>query len=205
MPISQEERDALARFDENIARARHLIEVYEQISPKTQGRKSTQRADLLRAAIVFIHASLEDLIRSICTSRFPLSSASAMQDIPVAGTKQKKPSKFSLGDLVPVRRMTVDQLLMQSVRELFELTSFSNVKEIMSQLNRCQIAVDASRFNAQKLEELIHRRHNIVHRADHNDNTGKQGKFKTKSIGKNLVTDYLVEAKNLKSAIEAKL
>lgn len=59
------------RFQENLTRVDHLLKIYEETAPGTQGRQPVERTDLLRSAVVFLHASLEDFIRSLaeCQAR----------------------------------------------------------------------------------------------------------------------------------------
>ena len=68
MAIADEIRD---RFRGNLHRVRIMVEAYESGAGKGKGRRSVGQTDLLRAAVVLLHATLEDLLRSVCDWKMP--------------------------------------------------------------------------------------------------------------------------------------
>lgn len=54
---------------ENINRVKNLITIYERIKDD----KNEYNTDILRAAVVLLHAALEDCLRSISYSRLPFA------------------------------------------------------------------------------------------------------------------------------------
>ena len=54
------------RFADNLTRVESLVAAYDtQVAARgAAGRVAVPTADLLRAAVVFLHATLEDLLRS---------------------------------------------------------------------------------------------------------------------------------------------
>ena len=86
------------RFNENIARVRNLLSIYgTHLSGSGGGRRSHSKTDVLRAATVMLHASLEDLLRSIAYWRLPLANAESLNKIPLANNAPA--TKFTLGQL----------------------------------------------------------------------------------------------------------
>ena len=59
------------RFGENLDRVRNLVSLYSSSVGVGQGRRTVQDADILRAAVVLLHATLEDLLRSLAEWKLP--------------------------------------------------------------------------------------------------------------------------------------
>lgn len=91
-----------ARFVENIARVRNLTDLYRiHLMGQGSGRRGHSKTDVLRAAVVMLHASMEDLLRSIEYWKLPSANSAVLANIPLAS---KGPAtKFNLGDLVAHR------------------------------------------------------------------------------------------------------
>lgn len=126
---------------------------------------------------------------------------------PLAGTGPKRFEKFGLGDLLPYRGSTVEELIKQSVSEqLNEFASFNDVGQVKDALVRSGIAkatLDAQEFGS--LAAMITRRHNIVHKADRNDQVGGQGNHPTKSIEVSHLDKYLIAVKSIRDLVAAEL
>ncbi|MBE7474581.1 MAG: hypothetical protein DPW09_15170 [Anaerolineae bacterium] len=69
------------RLDKNLTRAKNLVNIYEIYAPEKT--KMVEYTDLLRAATVFLHATLEDFLRSIAAWKLPLAEAVASQGVPL--------------------------------------------------------------------------------------------------------------------------
>ncbi|MGH7436231.1 MAG: hypothetical protein ACRENE_11205, partial [Polyangiaceae bacterium] len=112
-------KDEIARrFDLNLTRVRGLIAAYEQALPGVQGRPNVATTDILRGAVVFLHASLEDLLRSILEWKLPSTvKPEHLEDVPLDGEKLRK---YTLGDVAKHRGKTVDELIDRSVRGYLE-------------------------------------------------------------------------------------
>ena len=63
--------DIRGRFQDNLARVRRMVEAYESGAGKGKGRRSVKHTDLLRAAVILLHATLEDLLRNLCEWKMP--------------------------------------------------------------------------------------------------------------------------------------
>ena len=69
-------KDEIARrFELNLSRVQSLIKAYENALPGSQGRPPVVTTDILRASVVFLHASLEDLLRSLLEWKLPAAKA----------------------------------------------------------------------------------------------------------------------------------
>src|SRR5882724_1600829 len=107
-------------FLANLGRVSNLIALYERTSGRGKGRKAVHEADVLRAAVVFAHATLEDFIRSICAYFLPQADASVLDEIPLAGLNSAgRPEKFLLDRLTTHRVKSVDQVIRLSGAGVF--------------------------------------------------------------------------------------
>lgn len=154
-----------ASFDQNIARVDALTDLYDSLPRAVKGRHSGGGADVLRAAVVLLHASLEDLLREVAWFRLPDGAAEALSQIPLAGCAPRE--KFTLGDLTRFRGMMVDQVLQKSVSQHYQSSvTFNSVSDVAGLLERSGIKQERVKRFYSALGEMIARRHHIVHRAD---------------------------------------
>jgi len=161
------------RTSQNLKRAKNLVTVYQQPRRVSQDRDFVYQTDLLRAAVVFTHASLEDFIRSVRRAFLPWANEDALEAVPLAGTDGRA-EKFSLGKLAKHRDKTVQQLLDESVEQHLEQSTYNNPNEIVGVLKAIGIDVRGEDTMLRELGAMIKRRHAIVHRADSLEIKGKQ-------------------------------
>jgi len=103
------------RFDLNIARVRNLVSIYRtQLSGPGKGRRGHQETDVLRAALVLLHASMEDVLRSLAYWKLPAAGPAVLERIAIVGGTN---TKFHLGNLAAHRGKTVDEVIKESVDE----------------------------------------------------------------------------------------
>ena len=95
----------------------------------------------------------------------PHGDEACLNEIPLAGSQGRK-EKFWLGRLVQHRGKLVDDLLKESVSEHLERSTYNNTEEIANLLR--SLGFDVARHSTEfpVIEEMIKRRHQIVHRAD---------------------------------------
>lgn len=170
------------RLNQNITRVRNLVSIYETgLAGAGGGRRGHAKTDVLRAATVLLHASLEDCLRSLAYWKLPLADREVLDRIPL---KSAAPAmKYSLGALAVHRGQSVNDLIEDSVNDYLERSNYNNTLEVASFLD--SIGVDPGRVNNSftVIEELMKRRHQIVHRADR-DETGGRGNHSVRSIGR---------------------
>ena len=169
-------------FDKNFLRLSNLISLYKTLSTG-KGRKPTNSLDILRATTVLAHSTLEDYLRNLLIWKLPQQSKEKINHIPLVGTSDiGRATKFTLGDLVVHKGKTVDTVIHTSVNEYLGTVSFNDTSDIASALTGISLTVTPEIQNTFPiLNEMIKRRHNIVHRADRDDNVGS-GHHKIKSI-----------------------
>lgn len=112
-----------SRFLNNLVRVTNLVDVYSSKSGKGRGRRPVQDTDILRAAVVLLHATLEDLLRSLAEWRLPTAKPEALAEIPICGTKRG--ARIGLQELAGFRGETINEIIVRSVREHLEKTAVS--------------------------------------------------------------------------------
>lgn len=174
-------------FDKNFERLNNLLQLYETISTG-KGRKPTNTIDLLRATVVLTHSTLEDFLRSVMLWRLPNADKDVISTIPLIGTGTK--NTFDFGKLLPHKSKTVEEIITLSVREYLNSRSFNNTEQITGSLNSVNISInDEMRQTFRALDEMIKRRHNIVHQADRESKKGK-GYHRIKSLSHQTVSSW---------------
>lgn len=153
------------RFNQNLDRVTHLVAVYEaEIAGR--GRRGVETTDVLRAAVVFLHATLEDLLRSLLDWKLPLAPAKHLSDIPLQGKAAR--TKFTLDELAVYRGRTVDDVIALSVSASLEKSNFNDPGEVRDVLEKIGLRSDLLTPHRKVLGPMMARRHWIVHRADLN-------------------------------------
>ena len=159
-----------SRFGENLERVRHLLALYrgEAAGP---GRRAVETTDVLRAAVVFLHATLEDLLRTLLEWKLPLAAAEHLKEVPLEGKKPR--SSFTLDELAVHRGKTVDEVIARSVAVNLEESSFSHPGEVYRVLEK--VGLSRTLFDPYRIElgPMMGRRHWIVHRADRDKVSGR--------------------------------
>jgi HEPN superfamily RiboL-PSP-like protein len=164
--------DQMERYNNNLLRVDKLIEC-SQLLAKDENRSilgdqaEKVASDILRSGVVFIHASLEDFLRSVARILLPYSDKTALDKIPLAGTEGRA-DKFSLGSLAAHREKSVQDVIKESIKEHLLDSNYGSTNRIDGLLSRLGIKIndgDRKRLYPQ-LTNLIERRHQIVHRAD---------------------------------------
>jgi len=150
-----------------------------QVEPETAD-------EILRSVIVLTHAYLEDLLRTVATVLLPLANERMLNDVPLAGLNRTRAEKFFLGDLAQHKGKTVDEVIHASVSGYLEHRSFNNTTEIISFLESLGVSLPEAdkewiadkilnwpqgrspgrKETLARVDEMIRRRHHIVHRAD---------------------------------------
>ena len=173
-----------SRFGDNLARVESLVTAYEaQVATRgTQGRVAVTTADLLRAAVVFLHATLEDLLRSALDWRLPLAAPEHLSKVPLVNCKKGGHEPYcDLSDLAQHRGKQVDVILQESVTAFLADSNFNNPGQVVGVMTSLGVASAILDPYKNTLGPMMARRHWIVHRADRNDMPG-QGHYVAKSI-----------------------
>jgi hypothetical protein len=190
-----------SRLKDNLARASNLVEVYDDFRDKAKGRKTVQSLDILRAATVFLHATLEEFLRGLILWKWPSSPEAVLDRVPLLGhSSSGRPEKFLLGSLAPHRTKTVKELLEECIREHGNSVSFNSTTDVAQILE--SLGVNVSHVNGRfaDLAKLMDRRHHIVHQADRNERAGP-GQHKARSIGMTQVNTWIAAVREFGDSV----
>jgi hypothetical protein len=156
------------RFSKNLKRVRHLLDVFVTLHPGT-GRPSELHADVVRSAVVFLHASLEDLLRSceeVRLDQAPVTAFEGMRWMLPSGEEGK--TQLTLSQLAQYRGVKVEDVLRRAFERHHERSNYNNEKDVVGALERMGIAGEPFKVHYSRLNAMMARRHLIAHRADAN-------------------------------------
>src|SRR4051794_3623528 len=154
------------RFHSNLQRVKNVVGVYTSSSEKRKGRRAVQESDILRAAVVLLHTTIEDLLRSLAEWKLPTARPEALADIPLVGTRGKK--TLGLQELAGFHGRPVDEVIALSVTEYLERSSYNHPGDVKAVLNSIGLEESIVDGFAKDLAILMARRHWIAHSADRN-------------------------------------
>lgn len=189
------------RIDQNLSRVENLIAIYEDNAAQSRiRRRRPHDTDILRAAVVMLHSTLEDFLRSVLQWRLPTSGKEDIEQIPLLGSRQRTAAKFNLGTLIEFRDWKVGDLIDESIRTYLDSWStFNDASQVIAAINQSGLEADA--FQYDELNEMIIRRHNIVHKADSAKSEGVHGIYHVKPISVTKVKSYVESVRNLKTYV----
>jgi hypothetical protein len=192
--------ESIDRFVTTLRRAEHLAKFAETAFP--QGRYSETKDDILRAAVVLLHATLEDFLRYLGTKFISSSNdKDVLNKISLLGSRGRT-EKFSLGELAAHRDKTVKQLIAESVEAHFNKRSFSNTDQISQVLESVGVPIGEVGNFYPCLGELMAKRHDIVHEGDLKP-SNKPGERDTKPIDPNKIKEWSETLTNFLNAVQA--
>lgn len=170
------------RFASNLDRVRNLVAIYRASRGAGKGRRPVGAGDILRSATVLLHASLEDVFRSIAIWRFPTAAENVLNDVPLVGLSEiGRAEKFFLGKLAQHRAKRVQDLIDESVRAYANTFTVNSTGDIAAFAGKVGVNVAEINGDFATLRDLFERRHHIVHQADRNDQPG-QGHHAARSL-----------------------
>lgn len=183
-------RHTTEEFQRNMDRAENLINVHKVLQNPGQGRRSVKSTDTLRASVVFMHSALEELIRNLFLWKLPLADSQALDSIPLKGlSPSHRPEKFLLGRLAKFRGEFVENVIRDSIDEYVNHMNINSTKDFCDCL--AMIGVQHAQFSDHfpLLEEMMNRRHQIVHQMDRNHTVGT-GSHRASSISEKKVLTW---------------
>lgn len=152
----------LGNFQRNADRVKHLIAVRDNVPDHV-------REDILRSAVVLMHATLEDFLRNIAVLCFPVDDDKKLDGVSWRLGTDKPFDRIPLGMLAKQRGRTVEEVLRLAIEADFAQKSFTDSTKIMGLLATLGLPdakLDGIREFLPSLDEMIARRHKIVHFAD---------------------------------------
>lgn len=191
------------RLNRNIDRVSNLAALYQA---EGQGRRGVQDTDVLRAAVVLLHAGMEDYLRSLLIWKVDTFGPEVLKDYRLQLGEEWK-DKVALHDLHVLRGHSVDDIIAASVRsQINKYQTFSDIAAVKKALERCEIPraqVEAQDY--RHLRTMIERRHQIVHHADRNEDAQGRGNHRTRSIGRGQVNNSLTAVRALRDFVAVEL
>lgn len=178
------------RFEANLKRVENLVEFYQRETGGARGRSSVHESDLLRAAVVLLHATLEDLIRSLSEWKLPERPVDSFREIPFYREEHRSAEKFTLVDLAALRGREVNDVMKESVHAWLARQSYNGKEQLSAALCRLGFVGDEFHRFDDDLDAMMKRRHLIAHRADWNQAPGS-GQHRARSLQSATVQEWL--------------
>jgi len=145
---------------------------------------------LLRAAVILLHATLEDLLRSLAELWLPSAQPEPLETIPLPVSTDRVKNTFNLGDLATHRGTSVDDVIRKSVVAYLARSSYNHPGDIKNVLDSVGINRKHIDPHARVLAAMMNRRHYTAHRADRNEVAGV-GHHLARSISKSSVESWI--------------
>ena len=161
---------AETRFADQVRRARGLLTASAAVG------EPDAALDVRRAAVVLLHAALEDLVRAVQRRRLPRASPDVLNRIPIPVLPDGPPrEKVGLGVLIDqFDGKSVREAVAICVGEYVDRRAYSNPAELARALREVGVTDTAAVLgtDARVLSLIASRRHQIVHRGDHDPAPG---------------------------------
>jgi hypothetical protein len=172
----------LDEFRTNLDRVGNLVSIYQELRRPGAGRRSVKAADTLRAAVVFMHSALEEVIRNLYLWKLPDAEGSALDEIPLVGlAPNQRVTPFLLGKLAPHRGLFVHNVIRDSITAYVDQMNVNNTNELAGCLRLVGLDPTAYADYYPQLQAMMKRRHQIVHQMDRNHDVGT-GRHRAQSI-----------------------
>jgi hypothetical protein len=112
--------------------------------------------EILRAAVVLMHACLEDFVRTVARNLLQHAGAKSLDKIPI-----------KLGTLKRRKGEPVDRIIGEEVSNHLDRITFNSKEDIKNLFNMLALELQPRQESYLKmLDEMQQRRHKIVHRGD---------------------------------------
>jgi hypothetical protein len=178
------------RFRSNLERVRNIVQMYDVVAGAGQGRPTVQEGDLLRVAIVFLHATIEELLRDLAQERLWKASSEVLRQIPWPRGGGTAKVTFDLGELSAFRDASVREVLQHAVSSYLEKSNFNHPGDVKQMLEWVGLSPSLVDPYAKDIGGLMARRHWIVHRGDRYPTVGR-GHHPVRSTAKAAVIDWI--------------
>lgn len=201
MPIHPAE--LVERSRRNLDRVRDLVALYGRLAGTVAGRPSIQESDILRAAVVLLHSTLEDFLRFVASNRLPAAGAEVLKQMPFPIGDGRK-TTLTLGELARYRGRPVDDVIAEVIEAFLDRSSYNSVPELAKLMLDIGLQPSLLRPYASRLAAMMARRHLIAHRVDRNERRGR-GHHQARSISRAMVESWIVAVEGLISDIRLRI
>lgn len=159
-------RDQLEdEFQQNTDRVKNLILAF-QLLEENNIEDSETRKDILRAAVVFMHSTLEEIIRNLFIGLLPNGNNRHLNKIPFVGHEVHHPKGILLGHLKDFNGRFVENIILESIENYVDTLNVNNTTQLSTLFEMVEISTESLRQYFPELESLMKRRHQIVHQMD---------------------------------------
>ena len=187
---------AKRRFSYNINRIETLLGLHGTVEATNEAKR-----DLLRAAVVLLHATTEDTMRGLIAWKLPHAPETCWEAVGY----DKKQQLMSAGtrELTKYRGKTINEVLAILAKLYVDQKLFNHVGDVKAALPSFSIkgkTKERLADLADKLEPIMTRRHKIVHQSDREDG-GETDHGKPRKIAIEEVTAWILAAKTFFAAL----
>ncbi|MGA2441429.1 MAG: HEPN domain-containing protein [Tepidisphaeraceae bacterium] len=167
------------RLGYNIKRVENLLSLYDELAAN---KESNYANDILRSAVVLLHATLEDVLRGLLKWKKMRSNHKQLTDIQFY-LDEKESKHITLSQLAAVEDkdfedMTIRAFIKDTIKRHYDRESFSNRRQINYALEALGLTPSAYAVPLNNIEPMTTRRHLIVHQSDRCEPVeGKHGKL----------------------------
>lgn len=148
------------RFKFNIDRVNSLVSIFED-----ELEADVKQGDILRAAVVLLHATLEDALRGLLEWKLPKAPEQHLKNIAFDEKGDKR--AITLAELTRHRTKTVEEVISKVIKDHIDRhETFNHNDDIVKCLERVGLNKKLLLPNAPVIAEAIARRHKIVHNSD---------------------------------------
>jgi hypothetical protein len=157
-------------FTKNLDGVDNLLNAHTLIAANYSIDEET-KSDVLRAAVVFLHSAVEEAIRNLFLVCLPNCNIANVNRIPFVGHDATvRPKEILLGQLVPYSGRFVDNVIRDSIDKYVDTLNVNSSSHLTEKLQLCEInPTPTLQSYFPSLNELMQRRHQIVHQMDRPD------------------------------------
>lgn len=155
---------------DNLSRVNSLLGLFEKSSQVNLG-SDDERSELLRAVVVFLHSSVEEVVRNLFVDRLPYAPTETLNELTYSAYGPTNKSKGAmLGDLLLHHGgRLVENVIIDAINAHIDRLNINNSEQLVAQLQKVKIDAEPLRPLLGKLDQLMRRRHQIVHQMDRED------------------------------------
>lgn len=152
---------------ENMTRVDNLLRLHEQLTSGDIGAKS-ERDEILRSAVVFLHSTIEELVRNLFIEKLPSRGQAILDEIPFSiHISSHRAKGILLGELLEkYSGKFLENIVHESIGAYVDTMNLNDTTQLSVQLQKAGIDISEISCEFHSITELMKRRHQIVHQMD---------------------------------------
>ena len=124
-------------------------------------------SDILRAAVVFLHSALEEVIRNLFQHRLPYVNPENLNKIPFHDHEPShRPKGILLGELQRYSGVYIKNIIFHSINNYVDTLNINSSTHLVQCLQLAEVDHEQFVDFYPSLDSLMKRRHQIVHQMD---------------------------------------